>query len=762
MPDQQDKNEQLKFALDDIIAEVRRPGWSPASTPGVAMPEKPAEPQPPVQEPPVPQPEPVPEPVPEPIPEPVSQGPVFVLPPNADALAAHFAPDKPDKVSKKDRQYKKNRRREEKELEKQRKAEAAEAQRRNAAAARKAARENPADREYVPRRMKPGPEPESARLYREAMEQYGAPETPKKKSAQPRKQAPAKAAPIPEPEQHRKPRLPYDRFSKPVADADLGFGLLQEAMVPLSFSVILQGVVLLVALYLTAAAYYPLPLPQGFTYTGYTLLYAAILLGLQAISLILSWEVLRAGLWRLIRLKPTQDTLASLALLAALAHSILVVCRPAGLGSFFPLTVPAVFLGLWATLTKRRRADGLRRRYKVAATGTAPVAVKLTPDRPRIAVKTGRDPFFPIEEMAEPDPAETADRIFSPLALPCALALGMLPPLQAGRPELIPWGLSLMLLAAACPALMSAGAVPAGRAAKWLHNSGAVLRSYRAAKELARAEQMVLRDADLYPNDQVTLSSLKLADGVDLNRVLACAAGVTAHIGGGLDKCFADFARSQYVQVRPADDFELYDRGGATAILGGDSILMGTATFLTRMGVRIDEGLRLPHGIFLAINSRFCAVFEIRYTAHMQVYDAFQLARRAKVRPLLGTLDFTVTPMTLETKFHLKPDWCVWPGLQERFDLHEEEWGMENPALAMLSRDSALPYAEVLLCSAKLVKMTRRALVWGLLAALAGMGLMYMLVSGFKSDLATPMSLTVFHLLWLVPVHLQSWLNIRK
>jgi len=753
MADRQDKNEQLIFDLDAIIAEVRRPGWTPQSTPGAAMPEKQPEEAGPAA------PAPAEAPVSEAPQDTVPAAPEFPLPENVEELAAHFAPDRPDHTTKKERQEKKNHRREEKEQERLRRAEELARERKAAAAARQAAQRGEPP-EYIPRRMKASPEPESQRLYREAMEQYGAPEAPRKQAK--KKPAPARAIPEATPEKRKKPRVPYDRFHKPYTDPAQGYSDLQEAMIPLAFSVILQGVVLMVALYLTGAAYYPLPLPPGFTYSGYTQLYAGILLGLQVLSLGLSWEVLRAGLWRLVRLRPTLDTLASLAMLAALAHSILVVCRPAELGAFFPLTVPAVFLGFWSTGTKRKRTDALRRRYKVAAMGAAPLGIKITEDKPHVAVKTTANAYFSTEEMAEPDRAQRADCFFAPLALIAAIALGLWRTWFAGQPMLTGWGLSLMLMAAACPALMSAGAAPAARAAKWLHNSGAALLNHRTARELAKADRILLRDGDIYPNDMVTMKGIRVSDDADFNRVLACAAAVTAHIGGGLNKCFADFARQQYVPVRPADDFELYDRGGASAILGGDSILMGTAPFLTRMGVRLEEEQRVPHAIFLAINSRFCGVFELQYRAHLQPYEAFTIMRRARLRPLLGTLDFTVTPLSLETRFHLRPDWCIWPELQERFDLHEEDWGKEGATLALLNRDSALPFAETILAAKKTCKVCRSALVWGLLAALGGMGLMYMMVSGAKSDLATPLSLLVYHLLWLVPVHLQSWLHIRK
>lgn len=745
MPDQQDKNEQLIFDLDAIIAEVRRPGWTPPSTPGAAMPKH--------------QPEAPAAPEPQPEPEPAAEAPAaFPLPENVEELAAHFAPDKPERSTKKARQDKKNRRREEKELEKQRKAEELEAERKNAAAARKAA-QRAANGEYIPRRMKDSPEPESQRIYREAMEQYGAPEAPGK---QPKKAPQAKAKAEPMPEKPKRRRIPYDRFRKPYSDPGQGYDDLQDAMLPLSFSVILQGVVLLVALYLTLAAYYPLPLPAGFTYGGYTLLYAGILLGLQVLSLILSWEVLRAGLWRLLRLLPTLDSLASLAMLAAIAHSGLVLYRPAELSPFFPLAVPAIFLGFWSTAVKRKRVDELRRRYKVAAMGAAPLAVKLTEDRPRVAVKTTANAYYDPEDMREPDRADRAAAFFAPPALVLCTGLALWRTWGAGRPELIPWGLSLLYMAAACPALMSAGATPMARASKWLYNSGAALLNHRTARELAKADQILLRDGDIFPNDQVTVKGLKLADDADFNRVLTCAASITAHIGGGLDKCISDFARQQYLTVRPADEFELYDRGGVSAMLGGDSILMGSYAFLKRMGVHSEEGARVPHGVFLAINSRFCAVFELSYKAHLQPHEAFTLIRRARLRPLLATLDFSLSPLLLEARFHLKPDWCIWPELQERFDLHEPDWGKETETLALLNRDSALPFAEAVLAAKKTVKVARSALVWGLLAALGGIGLMYMMVSGAKNELATPLSLLAYHLLWLVPVHLQSWLNIRK
>ena len=588
----------------------------------------------------------------------------------------------------------------------------------------------------------------------------GAPETPRKQPV--KKSAPAKAKADPVPEKKRKPRLPYDRFHKVYEDPVHGYGQLQEAMTPMSFSLILQAVVLLVTLYLTAACWYPLPLPAGFVYRDYTLLYAGILTGLQALSLLLSWEVLRAGLWRLLRLRPTLDTLAALALLCAMGHSALVLCYPEQLADFFPLSAPAVFLGFWSTLIKRRRADELRRRYKVAAMGAVPVAVKLTEERPRIAVKTTANAGFSTEEMARHDRAEALSCFFAPPALLLCLFVGFW--CSRGEDQLlrICWNLTLMLLAAACPALMSASAIPAGRAAKWLHNSGAALLSFRAARELSKAEQILLRDGDIYPNDTVTIKGLKIADGVDFHRTVACAAGVTAHIGGGLNKCFADFARTQYVFPKPADEFELYERGGASAIIGGDSVLMGSAAFLTRMGIRLEEDQRVPHGMFLAINSRFCGVFEMSYLPHPQPYEAFQLIRRARLQPLMGVLDFMVSPLSLESGFYLKPDWCLWPELQDRFDLHEPDWGKETPVLALLNRDSALPFAETVLAAKKLVKVTRTGLILGLLAALGGMGLMYMMVTGAKSELATPLTLLIYQLLWLVPVLLQSWLHIRK
>ena len=75
---------------------------------------------------------------------------------------------------------------------------------------------------------------------------------------------------------------------------------------------------------------------------------------------------------------------------------------------------------------------------------------------------------------------------------------------------------------------------------------------------------------------------------------------------------------------------------------------------------------------------------------------------------------------------------------------------------ALLLREGLLPYAEAVVGSRRLRTAVRRATWLSLAGSAAGVLLTAYLVSLGKFDLLTPLSLTVFLLLWTLPVLLMS------
>ena len=96
-----------------------------------------------------------------------------------------------------------------------------------------------------------------------------------------------------------------------------------------------------------------------------------------------------------------------------------------------------------------------------------------------------------------------------------------------------------------------------------------------------------------------------------------------------------------------------------------------------------------------------------------------------------------------------------YPQLTDRVALSEAEEDRGLPR-ALLLREGLLPYAEAVVGSRRLRTAVRRATRLSLAGSAAGVLLTAYLVSLGKFDLLTPLSLTVFLLLWTLPVLLMS------
>ena len=181
---------------------------------------------------------------------------------------------------------------------------------------------------------------------------------------------------------------------------------------------------------------------------------------------------------------------------------------------------------------------------------------------------------------------------------------------------------------------------------------------------------------------------------------------------------------------------------------------MGTASFLRKQDVRLPSNINLKTGIFLAIDHQLAAVFAVKYEASENVDYARRTLRRSRITPILAVRDPNITPALLKRKFYKKIK-VEYPQLTDRVALSEAEEDRGLPR-ALLLREGLLPYAEAVVGSRRLRTAVRRATWLSLAGSAAGVLLTAYLVSLGKFDLLTPLSLTVFLLLWTLPVLLMS------
>lgn len=130
------------------------------------------------------------------------------------------------------------------------------------------------------------------------------------------------------------------------------------------------------------------------------------------------------------------------------------------------------------------------------------------------------------------------------------------------------------------------------------------------------------------------------------------------------------------------------------------------------------------------------------------------MLRRSRITPILAVRDPNITPALLKRKFNKRVK-VEFPDLTDRIALSEaeEDRGLSR---ALLLREGLLPYAEAMVGSRRLRTAVRRAAWLSIFGSAVGLLLTAYLVSLEKFDLLTPLSLTVFLLLWTLPVLLMS------
>ena len=182
-------------------------------------------------------------------------------------------------------------------------------------------------------------------------------------------------------------------------------------------------------------------------------------------------------------------------------------------------------------------------------------------------------------------------------------------------------------------------------------------------------------------------------DGSARRKAIAYAAAMTRAAGCGLERLFEDYLKGEGGSYELAVDFSFYEEGGYAATIRGEAVLLGTASFMRKMDIRLPGNLNLKTGIYLAIEHHLSAVFAIKYEPSENVDFALKMMRRSHLLPILASRDPNITPALLRRKFS-KNIRLEYPDLTDRVALSEAENDHGDLPRALVFREGLLPYAE--------------------------------------------------------------------
>ena len=375
----------------------------------------------------------------------------------------------------------------------------------------------------------------------------------------------------------------------------------------------------------------------------------------------------------------------------------------------------------------------------------------LVTDTDRGACKQrGAVPGFYTTAMKD-DAATLWQTAFLPLVLVGTVVFAGLSSLGQGRGNdfLLNW--SAILAAGGTFALPLCWSLSWSRLSRHLQQTGCAVAGWAGAEKISRRRTMIVTDGDLFPPGTLRLNGERFY-GEERKKAVTYAASMARGAGSGLERLFGSLLREESGRYEKVDDFSFFEEGGWSAAIHGESVLMGTASFMRKMSVRLPGDVNLKTGVFLAVDRQLIAVFAVKYEPAENVDYALRMMRRSRITPILASRDPNITPALLKRKFH-KGVKVEYPDLTSRVALSEAEHDRDLPR-ALLFREGLLPYAETVTGSRRLCKSVRRASALALLGSAAGTLLAFYLLFLGAYELLTPLSLVVFLLLWLVPVAL--------
>ena len=285
-----------------------------------------------------------------------------------------------------------------------------------------------------------------------------------------------------------------------------------------------------------------------------------------------------------------------------------------------------------------------------------------------------------------------------------------------------------------------------------LHMTGTVICGWKSVKKLCGKAAFPLQDTDLFPNGSTKLNGVKFYGDRKPDDVIAYAASLISVNSGTLAPVFEQLRKTRGCREYRVENFRDYGGGGVGGEVNGEPVLMGTLNFLQDMGVEIPDGTMVNQAVYCSIDGQLSAVFAITY-AKMRSSAAglVSLCGYRKMTPVMICDDFMLTDRFLKSKFSVRTRRVAFPDRETRQELAKRCPLDEDPALALITKDTLNAAVYAVTGSRALRTTCTMGLILHILAGILGMLIMAALAYIGDAELLTPVSILLYQLVWLVP-----------
>ena len=465
----------------------------------------------------------------------------------------------------------------------------------------------------------------------------------------------------------------------------------------------------------------------------------------QALLCILCWPVYRAAVQGLREGFWTICATALLATLVTLLDEMTMLLLPERTDAA-PLGGLAAALSVFALWGLTGWHRGMSDTFRIAAMGEPARVVDCGPQG--ISRGRGSGAGFYTRAAME-DTSSQWQRLLLPVLAAASLVFAILASIGQDREQDFLWCWSVILCASSSLAFPLSFQVPFGRVAAHLARSGAAVAGMYGAAAFASGRRLTVTDADLFPPGAARLAGVKVY-GEEQNQALSYAATLAVQGGGLLARLFGDAVRVKRVSLQSLEHFHIHEDGGLGGMIRGETVLVGSPSFMRRQAVRLPHALASKTAVCLAVDGELAAVFTIKYAAAEPVEYALRILRHSGFRLILATRDSNITPKFLKARFG-------WSGgaepleIGERLTLSDPEREADGPE-GLLYRDGILPYAFLAVDSRRLCQTVFVGNLLSVFSSIAGALLGFYLTFTSSYTVLTPVLLLTYLVLWVIPM----------
>lgn len=342
--------------------------------------------------------------------------------------------------------------------------------------------------------------------------------------------------------------------------------------------------------------------------------------------------------------------------------------------------------------------------------------------------------------------AERWQSVLLPVIFVAAVVFSVLATVGQGEGNRFFWCFAVLMTAANGLALPLCFAMPFSRVTRRLYHSGAAIAGYLGARLISRSRRMILTDRDLFPEGSVHLNGIKIY-GEEIGKVVSYAASMVRCSESGLAHIFDSMLASEGAEIQKVDEF-LFAEGGFSAVIRGETTLLGTDQFMRCRNVALPGALKLKNALFLAVDGELIAAFAVKYPQVSSTEWAVHSLKRMGIAPVLASRDPNLTPALLKQRFGTDAK-AVYPTLEERLSLSDPKNRRSGLMGAVLYREGLMPYTEAVVASRRLCRSAHQMTALSLSGSVVSLLLCFYLAFAGATTVLAPLSLAVYQLLWL-------------